>query len=254
MEYYNYFIYFLIFFSGACFGSFNSVVIHRLVSEEENHDIVLKRSHCPKCSHKLGVFDLIPVVSYIIRRGKCHYCKSQISILYLLLELFQGLIFIICYYRFGLTIEGILIMVMSIFFVSASIIDIRYMIIPLSLNITILILCLILAGINKVIWPNIILASSIVIVFLLLSNYFYSKKGRHIIGGADLILFFSFCLVVGVTYVNLLFLLSGLIGILSFLLCKKNKYRVFPFGPAIMISFMLIMFLEETKLFQIFAL
>jgi leader peptidase (prepilin peptidase)/N-methyltransferase len=67
-----------------CWGSFLNVVAYRLVHEES---IVTPRSKCPHCNHSLAWYDLIPVLSFIILRGKCRYCKQPISYLYPLIEL-----------------------------------------------------------------------------------------------------------------------------------------------------------------------
>jgi leader peptidase (prepilin peptidase)/N-methyltransferase len=80
----------LIFILGLLMGSFLNCVAYRIFKEE---DFVSKRSYCPKCKKTLGVFDLIPVLSYIFLIGKCRYCKDRISLQYPLTEIFTGLIF-----------------------------------------------------------------------------------------------------------------------------------------------------------------
>lgn len=68
---------------GLAFGSFGSVILHRLPKGET----ILGRSMCPKCQHVLRWYDLIPVISFLIFRGKCHYCRKDISLRYPLLEI-----------------------------------------------------------------------------------------------------------------------------------------------------------------------
>lgn len=82
-------ILFLIFCFGAVIGSFLNVVILRLPKDQN----LGGRSHCSKCGHELGFFDLFPIVSYILLFGKCRYCKNKISPRYLLIELICGLLF-----------------------------------------------------------------------------------------------------------------------------------------------------------------
>lgn len=98
----NIFVGFCIFVIGTLFGSFFSLATYRL---PRHQDIVIKRSYCPKCKHNLGFFDLIPILSYILAKGKCRYCKESISIRYLLLEVVNGIIFLLFYLLFGYTLK-----------------------------------------------------------------------------------------------------------------------------------------------------
>lgn len=98
----NTFIIFCMFIIGTLFGSFFSLAIYRIPKHE---DIVATRSYCPNCKHKLEFFDLIPILSYIIRRGKCKYCGSRISLRYFLLETINGVFFVILYLIFGYNLK-----------------------------------------------------------------------------------------------------------------------------------------------------
>ena len=85
-------IYLIIFIMGTFFGSFFTLAVYRIPRKE---DILIKHSYCPNCNHKLGFFDLFPVLSYIFLGGQCRYCKQKIRPRYLLLELLSGLAFLI---------------------------------------------------------------------------------------------------------------------------------------------------------------
>ena len=85
-------IYVLIFLMGLMFGSFFSLAIYRIPLGK---NITHERSFCPSCNHKLGFFDMIPLLSYIFLRGKCRYCSKKIGLRYILLELASGLIFLL---------------------------------------------------------------------------------------------------------------------------------------------------------------
>lgn len=80
--------YVILFIMGIFFGSFCTLAVHRIPRGE---DILYQHSYCPKCQHKLGVLDLIPVLSYLGLRGKCRYCHETVRIRYLLLEVLSGL-------------------------------------------------------------------------------------------------------------------------------------------------------------------
>lgn len=87
-----------IFVIGTLFGSFFSLATYRL---PRHQDILVKRSYCPTCKHNLNFFDLIPILSYIFSKGKCRYCKEKISIRYLLLEISNGIMFLVFFIIFG---------------------------------------------------------------------------------------------------------------------------------------------------------
>ena len=88
----NTFFYVIIFITGCFFGSFFTLAVYRIPRKE---DILIKHSYCPNCNHKLGFFDLFPVLSYIFLGGKCRYCGNIIRARYLILELLSGISFLI---------------------------------------------------------------------------------------------------------------------------------------------------------------
>ncbi len=91
MDIYNVIFYILIFIIGTLFGSFYTLAVYRIPKHE---DITHKHSYCPKCNHKLGPLDLIPVFSYIFLKGKCRYCKKRIRPRYFIIEILSGLAFV----------------------------------------------------------------------------------------------------------------------------------------------------------------
>lgn len=84
----------IIFIFGLVIGSFLNVIICRL---NTNKNIIISRSECPHCQHKLGFFDLIPLLSFILLKGKCRYCHAKISWQYPLIELATGVCFLLLY-------------------------------------------------------------------------------------------------------------------------------------------------------------
>lgn len=88
----NIFFYAILFIMGTVFGSFYTLAVYRI---PKNIDIIKKHSYCPNCNHKLGFFELIPILSYIFLGGKCKSCKQKIRIRYLILEVLGGISFVI---------------------------------------------------------------------------------------------------------------------------------------------------------------
>jgi leader peptidase (prepilin peptidase)/N-methyltransferase len=89
-----------IFALGLAFGSFLNVCIYRLPLGKS---VVAPRSACPHCEKFIPLYDNLPVLSWLLLRGKCRNCKEPISPRYLVVELLTGLMFLGCYSHFGLT-------------------------------------------------------------------------------------------------------------------------------------------------------
>lgn len=90
-----------IFLFGLLFGSFLNVCIYRLPL---GLSVVTPRSACPNCKQAIAFYDNVPVLSWLILRGRCRHCKTPISPRYLLIELLTGALFAACYWYFGLTL------------------------------------------------------------------------------------------------------------------------------------------------------
>jgi leader peptidase (prepilin peptidase) / N-methyltransferase len=86
---------------GLAFGSFLNVCIYRLPRDKS---VVFPRSACPNCEKLIAFYDNVPVLSWVVLRGRCRNCKTSISPRYLLIELLTGLLFVACYWQFGLTL------------------------------------------------------------------------------------------------------------------------------------------------------
>ncbi len=94
----------LSFLFGLAVGSFLNVCIVRLPAGES---VVRPRSHCRHCHAPIAPYDNIPVLSYLLLRGRCRHCRERISLLYPAVELLTGLTFALVYWRFGLTLEAL---------------------------------------------------------------------------------------------------------------------------------------------------
>jgi leader peptidase (prepilin peptidase) / N-methyltransferase len=90
-----------IFLFGLLFGSFLNVCIYRLPL---GLSVVTPRSACPNCKQPIAFYDNVPVVSWLVLRGRCRHCKTPISPRYLLIELLTGTLFVACYWYFGWTL------------------------------------------------------------------------------------------------------------------------------------------------------
>jgi len=87
-------------FLGLAIGSFLNVVVHRLPRHES---LVSPGSRCPSCGYALRAADNIPVLSYVVLRGRCRQCRIRISARYPLVELATAVLFVLHYFVFGWT-------------------------------------------------------------------------------------------------------------------------------------------------------
>lgn len=231
---------FVLSFFGLLIGSFLNVCIYRI---PKGKSISYPPSHCPRCKERLKPIDLIPILSYIFNKGRCRYCGEGISPQYPIVEFLNGLIYLILYLRFGLTILFFKYAILASLLIVISFIDYKYKIIPDRLNLFCLcvgILFILLYG-NK--W--LMLNSAIGLftgggLFLIIAVV---TKGA--MGGGDIKLMGALGLCLGWQYILLTSLLSFIIGaIISLLLLAlkiKSRKDYIPFGPFISIAAIVVM-------------
>ena len=128
-----------IFLFGLAIGSFLNVCIYRIPRADVSIHSP-RRSFCPECNEPIGPYDNIPVLSYLLLGGKCRHCRATISVLYPLVELATAGLFLVMYYRFGLTLEFLLALIFVAVLVPIFVIDAQHYIIPNVLIVTGLIL------------------------------------------------------------------------------------------------------------------
>lgn len=91
---------FLVMILGLVIGSFLNVCIYRIPREES---IAFPSSHCTNCGYNLKAVDLIPLISYVFLKGKCRKCRENISIKYPIVELIDGVMYMVLFLKFGLS-------------------------------------------------------------------------------------------------------------------------------------------------------
>ncbi len=231
MELY-YLIVFFIF--GLIFGSFYNVVGYRLPN---NMSLINPSSHCPKCNHKLGPFELIPVFSYLFQGGKCKNCKAKIAIFYPIFELFTGIVFALIYKIFGISVEMFIALVFASMLLIIMISDFLYMIIPDELlifcGLLILILKIIVGGIEILLptFMNMIIPFIALLFIKLLGDKAFKRESM---GGGDIKLMLIFGMVLGWQISLFTIVLAAFIALPVTLILdkiKSNNNHELPFGP-----------------------
>ena len=124
--------YLIILIFGLLIGSFLNVCIYRIPKGE---NITTTRSHCMACGNVIKWYDLIPIISYILLRGKCRFCKAKLSVQYPVIELLNGLLYLLIAAVAGINIKSVLTMFLTSALIVIAVIDWRTYEIPFGLNV-----------------------------------------------------------------------------------------------------------------------
>ena len=125
------------FILGSIWGSFSNVCINRI---PKNISIFTARSFCLSCKKQINWYDNIPLLSYLILKAKCRHCSTKINTEYFLVELISAISFLVIFYFFGLTIESLLLIILSVFFIIIFFIDLKHFIIPNELTFSLMVI------------------------------------------------------------------------------------------------------------------
>jgi len=236
-------IYFLVmmFVFGCVMGSFFHVVATRLSLDQS---IVKPGSHCPRCKHMLKWYENIPIISYIMLKGKCSSCSSKIPISYLVVEIITGLLFSVCYHSFGMSRELLIALVFVSSLVIIIISDIEYMIILDQVlifgSLAILLIYVIFFGLEECAYSIYSGVGAFLAMYLIkvLGDKAFKKES---LGGGDIKLMFLFGLVLGFPMAIITIFLATFIAFpIALIILFSNKDNVIPFGPFLSMAALLI--------------
>lgn len=272
---------FVVFFYGLLLGSFINALVwrlyvqdgngqgkkgkraHRPSGRKVNYSIISGRSMCPTCKHSLAAKDLVPVFSWILLRGRCRYCQKPISIQYPLIELLTGLLFIIFYLGWPLSLSGFHLvgfgysLVYGVFFVALALYDAKWFLLPdrLVFPLTALVFSEVtITSVRANSWQDFFLPlASGGIIFTLFWLIYQFSQGRWI-GGGDVKLVLALGMIAGTPLMALMVVfvasvLGTCVSIPSLLLSKKKEKRSFsshiPFGPYLLAGCVAVMLFGE---------
>ena len=199
-------------------------------------------STCPKCQHKIRAWENIPVISWLLLRGKCSQCKNAISIRYPLIELGTALCSVWIAWHFGYSWSALAGVVMTWILVALIFIDIDTMLLPDQLTLPLLWMGLLFSIVN----PAVTSADSIIgatVGYLSLWSVYWAFKlltGKEGMGYGDFKLLAALGAWMGWQYLAIVVLMSSLVGavigisVLSFQ--GKDKGQAIPFGPYLAIA------------------
>lgn len=219
---------------GAVVGSFLNVCICRMPKEES---VVTPPSHCPKCNYRIRWYDNIPLVSYLMLRGRCRGCGTRISLQYPLVELINGLLTLALFLRFGLSLTfGVLFLFCSALVV-ITFIDLEHQIIPDEISLPGIVIGFTLSFFlpwNS--WWGSLIGILLGGGSLLLVAYGYQwLTGKDGMGGGDIKLLAMMGAFLGWKAIPFIIFASSLIGsvvgVSIMLAQKKDSKLAIPFGP-----------------------
>jgi len=227
------------FILGAIIGSFLNVVILRVPN---NKSIIKPRSNCPNCKHLIPFYYNIPIISYLLLKGRCANCQETISTQYILVEIITGFIFYYTFITFSFEVAILYAAVYSCL-IALAFIDFSHLIIPLHL-----IIILYISMIIKTLFFNLsilemLMGSVSVASYLIFSAMIikFKKNRQQVLGFGDVLLSIFIGGFLGIVNGLICLFLSSLIGLVFVVFMKSEKI---PFGTCIAISFFVISIIE----------
>ena len=235
----------LVLTAGLAIGSFLNVVIYRV---PRKISFVADRSLCPHCGRSLRWFHNIPVLSYLVLRGKCAFCATGISIRYPLVEVLNGLFYFYLYWQYGLSFQTAALALLSSALLVIFFIDLDFRIIPDGITLPGMIIALgvslIPDGIGIVnATIGLLVGGGALYLIALLGDWLFKKESM---GGGDIKMAAMLGAFLGWQKVLLIFISSAVIGLaislaLMAFSARLRRERTVPFGPFLSIAAMLAM-------------
>jgi leader peptidase (prepilin peptidase)/N-methyltransferase len=229
----------LIFILGLIVGSFNNVCIYRI---PRNESIIYPASHCPKCNSKIKPVDNIPLLSYILLKGRCRNCKSKISIQYPIVELLTGLIYLLIYLAYGLSVQTLIYIILSSALIIIAFIDLNEEIVPDVISLPGIVIGFILSFfVTYISFMNsalgVLVGGGIILIIGMAGSVIFKKEAM---GGGDVKLAAMIGAFLGWRYIIISlflgFFLGALAGIILIMSKIKSREDAVPFGPFIVLG------------------
>lgn len=235
-----------IFVLGLAIGSFLNVCIYRIPL---NKSIIFPASFCPKCGMKISIMDNFPLVSFILLKGRCRNCQAPISIRYPIVELITALLFLLIFFKDGLSWQFLKEIILCCSLIIIFFIDLEHRIIPDVITLP----GIVVGFIFSFLTPPLTFLTSLLgflaggLLFYLtaiLGEAIFKKEGM---GGGDVKLAAMLGAFLGWQNILVIFFLSAVLGsiggiIAIFLSSEIKKTRIIPFGPFIALAAIITVF------------
>ncbi len=250
-------IYIYLFIVGAVLGSFYTVIGMR---RPLGKSIIKPRSHCENCNHELKWYELIPIISYVILKGRCRKCNEEISFVYPLTEILSGILFVLSYMTYKISGNTLIMLFLASLLVIIYVSDFKYFVIldgPLIIfGLLILIAKYFTLGLKSTLFA--LIAGLLLMTVMLLIKIFGDKIfKRESLGGGDIKLAVVMGIALGFKMGLVAFVLSSFIALpYACYILLKNKGDEMPLGPFLITATLLVFALMEpiTNILKVFYL
>ena len=243
---------------GLVVGSFLNVVIYRLpvmlerdwrtqcaeflntpnnAAPTEKFNLATPRSKCPKCNHYIRAYENIPVLSYLLLRGRCSSCHANISPRYPIIELATGLLSAAVAWRFGYSIAGAWALLLTYALITLTIIDFDHQLLPDNITLPFVWLGLLLSVFNIFTGMQASILGAVAGYLILWTVYqvFKWATGKEGMGYGDFKLLALLGAWMGWQALPAIILLSSLVGavvgITLIVVARRDRHIPIPFGP-----------------------
>ena len=227
-----------LFIFGLSIGSFANVCIYRLPKKES---VVSPVSYCTACLVPIRPLDNIPIISYLVLRGRCRDCNNNISVIYPVIEIITALLLLAGFFKFGLTFDFLVYFVLAPTLVIITVVDIKHQIIPDIITLPGLALGL-AAGSYSIGYANSFMG------FLLGCGLFYllAVLSNGGMGGGDIKYIAAAGAFVGWQKVLLIIFIGAVlgtfVGLFQIGFQKKTRKDIIPFGPFLSVATLITLF------------
>lgn len=238
------------FLLGAAVGSFLNVVIYRL---PRGMSLIHPGSHCPVCGAPIRFYDNIPILSYVILRGRCRNCGARISPRYFWVELLTALFFVAAYLRFGLGWTLVEAWVLISYLLAVSLIDLEFRLIPDRLTFPAIGLGFVLSyfGGNPGFLQSLLgalIGGGLMLFFAWMGEKLF---GREALGGGDIKMVAAVGAFLGPWKVLMVPFLGAFLAILAVVVLRPQgelRGLLLPFGPALALAALVMLFAGDALL------
>lgn len=258
------FLHFSIGLLGLLVGSFLNVVVYRLpimlqrswrkeclefLEQEETKpaspevfNLSQPRSRCPFCNHSITALENIPVLSYLLLKGKCKNCKKPISIRYPIVELTTALLSVLITLHFGVSLQTVAALLFTWTLICLTLIDVDTQLLPDSITLPLLWFALLASLFHVFVTPETALIGALLGYLSLWSVFWLFKllTGKEGMGYGDFKLLAAIGALLGWKMLPLVIMLSAfvgaLVGMTLIVLKGRDKNIPIPFGPYLSIA------------------
>jgi len=256
---YPFFLYLVATILGLIIGSFLNVVIHRLPkmlerdwidqchtllesqAQPDNHEtaynLVVPGSHCPACNHKISARENIPVISFLLQKGKCNACDTKISGRYPMVEILSAVLSLVIVWKFGFSVQTLAALFLTWALIALAFIDLDCYLLPDNITLPFLWLGLLinLFAVFAPIQASVIGAISGYLFLWLIFQLFKLVTGKEGMGYGDFKLYAMLGAWLGWQMLPLTILLASVvgavIGLSTIMFRGADKNQPIPFGP-----------------------